>query len=83
MYFALLTINQTIYTMKKIKATILLTIIGKSISSIVVTIPCIVVSIKLLSMINTISFDGVATPIALSLLILGLASILNYVIWRD
>jgi hypothetical protein len=69
--------------MKKIKAMILLTIIGKSISSIVVTVPCIVASIKLLSMINTISFDGVATPIALSLLILGLASILNYVIWRD
>lgn len=77
------TINHTTYTMKKIKFVMLLTIFSKSISSILVTTPCIIVTVKLLSMINTISFDGVATPITLSLCLIGLASLLNYIIWSN
>jgi len=83
MYFTLPTINHTTYTMKKIKFLMLIVIATRSIASILVTAPCIIATIKLLSMINTISFDGVATPIALSLCLIGLASLLNYIIWQN
>ena len=67
--------------MKKLKKVIFIHIISKIISSLFITGATVIGIIAALRQVNTISFDSIASPIAIAVMLTGLGTLFNYLVW--